>query len=206
MLHTSILGSQLAQDTCQGPGDWLTCVTGNNSLWWEEDTSRQYWVKIRQLRQGKALVRIVWGGVRRVSNEEVRMWRGWRVKKRMKGNELESTFPALLVYTRGTAKYGSTYILLTLSGRQLTVLRGQVPEDIGWSTMRVVCVIKVLRVSRRACWPWRMARYLTTPHKNGNPHTAYKIGISPSQIWLQPGPHNAVVQIRSISLTYLGKC
>jgi hypothetical protein len=40
-------------------------------------------------------------------------------------DELESAFLALLLY-------GSTYVLSTLSGRRLTILGGQVPEDVGW--------------------------------------------------------------------------
>jgi len=60
------------------------------------------------------------------------------VKKRMKEDELESAFLALLIYMRGTARYGSTYVLSTVSGRRLTVLVDWVPEDVGWSTMIVV--------------------------------------------------------------------
>jgi hypothetical protein len=39
---------------------------------------------------------------------------------------------------RGTARYGSTYVLSTVSGRRLTVLGGRVLEDVGRSTIRVV--------------------------------------------------------------------
>jgi len=61
-----------------------------------------------------------------------------RKKKGMKEDELESAFLALLIYMRGTTRYGSTYVLSTVSSRRLTVLGGRVPEDVGWSTMRVV--------------------------------------------------------------------
>jgi hypothetical protein len=40
----------------------------------------------------------------------------------------------LCLYTR----YGFTYVLSTVSGRRLTILGGQVPEDVGWSKIRVV--------------------------------------------------------------------
>ena len=56
----------------------------------------------------------------------------------MKEDEMESAFLALLIYMRGTARYGSTYVLSTVSGRRLTVLVERVPEDVGRSTMMVV--------------------------------------------------------------------
>ena len=60
------------------------------------------------------------------------------MKKRMKEDELESAFLTLLIYMRATAEYRFTCILSTVSGRWLTVLGGWVPEDVGWSPMRVV--------------------------------------------------------------------
>jgi hypothetical protein len=65
---------------------------------------------------------------------ERRRERGERVRE----NELESAFLALLIYMRGTARYGSTYVLSTVSGGWLTVLGGRVPEDVGRSTIKVV--------------------------------------------------------------------
>jgi hypothetical protein len=61
-----------------------------------------------------------------------------RERERVREGELESAFLALLIYMRGTARYGSTYVLSTVSGGRLTVLGGWVPEDIGHSTIRVV--------------------------------------------------------------------
>jgi len=57
------------------------------------------------------------------------------MKDRMKE---ESAFLAQLMYMRGMARYGSTYIISTVSSRLLTVRRCWVPEDIDWSIMRVV--------------------------------------------------------------------
>jgi len=44
---------------------------------------------------------------------------------------LVSAFLALLIYMRGTARYGSTYVLSTVSGRRLTVDGGWLPENGG---------------------------------------------------------------------------
>ena len=58
-----------------------------------------------------------------------------RMKDRMKE---ESAFLAQLMYVRGMARYGSTYIISTVSSRLLTVRRCWVPEDNDWSIKRPV--------------------------------------------------------------------
>jgi hypothetical protein len=64
----------------------------------------------------------------RMSNEDEEWRRGGRRRmKERRGSEDELV-----------ARYRSTYVLSIVSGRQLMVLRGWVPEDIGLSTIRVV--------------------------------------------------------------------
>ena len=60
------------------------------------------------------------------------------MREREREGQLESAFLALLIYMRGTARYGSTYVLSMVSGGRLAVLGGWVPEDVGCSTIRVV--------------------------------------------------------------------
>jgi hypothetical protein len=49
----------------------------------------------------------------------------------VKEDELESAFLALLIYMRGTARYGSTYGLSTVSGRRLLWNVGWLSENVG---------------------------------------------------------------------------